>query len=151
MALSNFLRNKIIDWFHRAQTYTPPANVYIALCTTAPVAGTGGTEVSTSGTGYARQAIASSLTDWAGTQGATTTAASSGTTGTTSNNLTLSFGSATISWGTISHWEAYDAPTGGNRLFYGTIVDAGGAPTPRAVGAGDPVAFPLSAIVNIWS
>lgn len=150
-SLSNYLRNKIVDWFHRAQAFTPPATVYIALYTSAPSAATAGTEVSTSGTGYARVGIASSLLNWAGTDAALSTAVSTGTTGTTSNNSSVSYGTATTGWGTISHWEAYDAATGGNRLFYGTIVDGTGAASPRSVAAGDPVSFPASALAVNWS
>jgi hypothetical protein len=148
---TNYLRNAIIDWFHRAQSFTPPATVYVALCTTAPSASSAGTEVSTSGTSYGRVAVTASLLNWAGTQAALSTSASSGTSGTTSNNSSISFGTATASWGTISHWELYDASTSGNRLMFGTIVDGAGSASPRSVATGDPVSFPASALSIVWS
>lgn len=148
---SDYLRNKVIDWLQRGQTFVPPSTIYIALYTSAPSAAAAGTEISTSGTGYGRSSITSSLLNWAGTQAALSTAVSSGTNGTTSNNSAISFGTATTSWGTISHWEAYDASTGGNRLFFGTIVDGTGAASPRSVAAGDPVSFPASAVQAIWA
>ncbi|MES2180736.1 MAG: hypothetical protein V4493_01380 [Pseudomonadota bacterium] len=151
MAFANYLRNKIIDWYHRGQTFAPPATLYFALCTSAPTAASAGTEVSTSGTGYARTSVAASLANWAGTDAALSTAVSTGTSGTTSNNISVSFGTATTSWGTISHWEAYDAVTGGNRQYYGTIVDGTGAASPRSIAAGDPVSFPASALSANWS
>lgn len=148
---TNFLRNALIDWFHRAESFTPPATMYVALCTTAPTAATPGTEVSTSGTSYGRVGITSSLLNWAGTQAALSTTVSSGTSGNTSNNSAVNYGTATASWGTVSHWEIYDAATAGNRLFYGTIVDGAGSPSPRTIATGDPVSFPASAIVVNWS
>lgn len=149
MAMSNYLRNKLIDWFHRGQTFTPPTSVFIALVSTTPSAGSAGTPLS--GTGYARVEIASSLLNWAGSQGATTTTASSGTSGTTSNNAVVDFGTAGSAWGTASHWEAYDSLTGGNRLFFGEIVDGGGTPNPRSIVLGDPVSFPISALQIQWN
>lgn len=149
--MSNYLRNKIIDWFHRGVSFTPPATVYVALCSTAPTASTAGTELS--GTSYARVAVAQGTTEWAATNGDTTTTnPSTGTTGTTSNNADVDFGTAGAGgWGTASHWETYDASTGGNRLQYGTIVDGGGTPTPRTIGAGDPVKFPISTLRFNWT
>lgn len=146
-SMSNYLRNKLIDWFLRQEAFSPPATVYVALCTSAPTAAAAGTEVSTSGTGYAREAVTSSLANWAGTQAALSTTASSGTTGETSNNSAIDFGTATITWGTVSHWEIYDAATSGNRLIFGTIVDGVGSPSPRTIVAADPVSFPASALV----
>jgi hypothetical protein len=78
-----------------------------------------GTAVEANYTGYARSNTAASLANWAGTQGAGTTVASSGTgIPTTSNNGTLTFG-ATNS-GTIAYvWAAafFDATTAGNMLM----------------------------------
>lgn len=137
---SNYLRNKIIDWLLRGKAFTPPTIVYVTLCSTAPTASTGGTEISPS-----RIAINCSTTAWAATNGdGTTTDPSSGTTGTTSNNAIVDFGTAGSNWGTASHWELYDAASAGNRLIYGTIVDGVGTPTPRSIVNGDPVSFPIS-------
>jgi len=88
-ALSDYLENKLIDHILRGQTLTAPANVWIALFTAAPNDAGGGTEVS--GGSYARVQVASSLANWAGTQGAGTTTASSGTGGQTSNNGAITF------------------------------------------------------------
>lgn len=137
---SNYLRNKIVDWLLRGKAFTPPATVYVALCSTAPTAATAGTEISPS-----RIAINCSTTAWAATNGdGTTTDPSSGTTGTTSNNAIVDFGTAASDWGTASHWELYDAATSGNRLIYGTIVDGNGDAAPRSIVNGDPVSFPIS-------
>lgn len=146
--LTNYLRNKVIDWFHRGQTFAPPATMYVTLVSTTPSAGTAGTPLA--GTGYARQAIASSLLKWAGTQGAGSTSASSGTSGTTSNNDIVDFGTAGSNWGTATHYELWDALSGGNRLLWGEITDGVGAPTSRTIVTGDPVSFPVSALTVQW-
>lgn len=148
---TNALRNLLVDFVFRDQSYTPPTDIYIALVTSAPTAAAGGTEVSTSGTGYARQAVPCSLTDWSSTIADLDTAVSTGTTGVTSNNSPVNFGTATTSWGTISHWEGWTAVTGGTRMIWGTIVNGSGVPTPRSVGAGDPVSFPASALRVLWA
>lgn len=146
--MSNYMRNKIVDWFHRGQAYTPPATVYIELCSTAPSPGLVGSPLS--GTGYARVSIASSLVAWSGTQGDGTTVVSTGSSGTTSNNAALDYGIAPAAWGTASHWQAYDAPSGGHPLFFGEIVNGVGAAAPRTVAVGDPVSFPISALRAQW-
>lgn len=148
--MTNYLRNKLVDWMHRGVSFTPPATMYVRLCSTAPSAAAAGTELS--GTGYAAEAIASSTTAWAATNADGSTAnPSTGTNGTTSNNAIIDFGTAGSAWGTASHWELWDAATGGNRLFYGAIVDSGGTPTPRSIASGDPVSFPISALKVIWA
>src|SRR5574337_1092901 len=139
---SNFLRNKIIDWFHRQQSYAPPNTVYIELCATAPTPSVAG--LALVGSGYGRVAIANSLANWAGTQADGSTGVSSGTSGTTSNNVVIDYGIAPANWGTAAYWEMYDAVSGGNRLIYGEIVNGVGDPTPRVIATGDPVSFPVS-------
>lgn len=121
-ALSNYLENEIIDWLMRGQSYSPPADLYIALYTTAPTAAGGGVEVS--GGSYARVAVVSSLADWAGTQGAGTTTASTGTSGTTSNNNNITYPTPTAAWGTVVAFGVMDASTGGNLLFFANLTTA---------------------------
>lgn len=78
-ALTDFAENKLIDAVFRGQALGAPATFYVALFTTACSDSAAGTEVSTIGTGYARAAVTSSLANWAGTQAAGSTTASSGT------------------------------------------------------------------------
>lgn len=148
LGMSNYLINKVVDWFHRGQAYAPPATVYLELCSTAPAAGTPGTPLS--GTGYARQAIDSSLVNWSGTQADGSVDASSGTSGVTSNNGPIDFGTAAAAWGAVSHWETYDAPSGGNRLLFGEIVNSLRVAAPRTVNLGDPVSFSAGALRVQW-
>lgn len=128
--LSNYLSNKLLDWLWRAQTYTPPATLYVALYTVAPSASGGGTEVS--GGSYARVGVTGSLANWAGSQGAGTTVASSGTSGTTSNNNAITFPAPTAAWGSIAAFGVFDAASAGNLLLYGSLTTA------KTVNSGDP-------------
>lgn len=112
---SNYTINKVIDWFFRAQSFSPPATIYIGLATTAGSQSACGTEVS--GGSYVREAVTSGLTEWAGTQAAGSTVASTGTTGQTSNNATITFPAPTANWGTVVWFCAFDASTSGNYLF----------------------------------
>ena len=138
-ALSNYFQNKEIDAFLRGQAFTNPATVYIALDTTAGSASACGTEPSTGA--YARVAVTSALANWAGTQGATTTAVSSGTTGTTSNNIAITFPAPTANWGTIVGFCVMDAATAGNLLFYAALT------TSKTVNNGDAApSFAISAL-----
>jgi len=106
-AMTDYLENKLIDQLFRGQAYTFPAGLHVGLLTAAPSDTGGGTEVS--GNAYARQDLAPSLTNWAGTQAAASTTASSGTSGTTSNNVAITFPTPTASWGTVTHFGVWDA------------------------------------------
>jgi hypothetical protein len=114
-ALSDYGENKLVDALLRAQSIGTPATWYIALFTTTCTDAGPGTEVSTSGTAYARQAVTASLANWAGTQGAGTTVASSGTSGTTSNNNAITWSASTAAWGIVTSVGWMDASSSGNR------------------------------------
>lgn len=117
--LSDYLENKLIDHLFRGQAYSAPATLHVGLLTAAPSDTGGGTEVS--GGSYARVAVTGSLANWAGTQGAGTTTASSGNSGTTSNNGAITFPAPTANWGVVTHFAIYDAASGGNLMFYGAL------------------------------
>lgn len=120
-SLTDTYENSMIDWLLRAQTLTPPTTgAYIGLFTTCPTDSTAGTEVS--GGSYARVNYAASLANWAGTQGAGTTVASSGTGGTTSNNNVITFPTATADWGTVNCFGYFTAPSGGTLIFYAALT-----------------------------
>ena len=133
-AMTDYLENKIMDWLLRGQPFTPPTNVYVGLFTVAPNDAGGGTEVT--GNNYARVAVACTETAWAGTQGAGTTAASSGTSGTTSNNAQINFPTPSATWGTVLAFGIFDAATGGNLLIYAPLTVA------KTINPGDVVDFP---------
>jgi hypothetical protein len=130
--MSNYLSNKFIDLFFRAQAYSLPATFYLAAYTAAPNNAGGGTEVG-GGVGYSRLAVAMSLTSFSGTQAAGSTAASSGTAGRTSNNATLTLATPSGAWGTVGWLAFHDASSGGNLLFWGAMAAA------KSVGVGAPL------------
>lgn len=137
-AKTDYLENKLIDWLFRGQSFTPPATLYFGLLTAAPGEASGGTEVS--GGGYARVGVAASLANFAGTQAAGSTTASSGSSGTTSNNAAITFPAPSAAWGTVTHMGLYDAPTGGNLLIYAQLaanksINGGDAAPSFAAGA----------------
>jgi hypothetical protein len=120
--MSNYLENLIIERHLRGGAFTPPATVYLALASGITAGGDGDptafSEVSTTSTGYGRQAI--------------TFGAASG--GAASNSVAISFSPATADWASgsnLTHWAIYDASTGGNMLYWGTV------PTPGTVLSGE--------------
>lgn len=122
MAATNYARNKITDAVMRGQALGAPATWYLALFTAAPTVVGGGTEVA--GGAYARVGVVASLVNFAGTQAAGSTTASTGTTGTTSNNGVITHPAPTANWGTVTHYAWFDALTGGNMWFFGTLTTA---------------------------
>ncbi len=136
-ALTNYAENKLLDLIFRGQAFTPPTTLYFAAFTAMPNDTGGGTECT--GGSYARVAVTASLANFAGTQGAGTTTVSSGTSGTTSNNIDIQFPSPTALWGTVVGMAVFDAASGGNMLCYGAIspaktVNAGDLPPKFSVG-----------------
>lgn len=110
--LLDYAENKLVDALLRAQSIGTPATWYIGLTTDTCTDTGNGTEPA--GNAYARVAVTASLANWAGTQGAGTTVASSGTGGTTSNNGAITFPTSTGAWGNLQAVRWYDASTAGN-------------------------------------
>lgn len=148
-ALSDTFENKLIDFLFRGQALgitgasaaagSGPTTLYVGLFTTSPADAGGGVECS--GNAYARVSVASSLASWAGTQGAGTTAASSGTSGTTSNNGVITFPTPTPgSWGTVVAFGIFDATTGGNLLAWAPLSAS------VVINANQPVTFPAGSL-----
>lgn len=95
-------------------------------------AGLGGAVVEASYTSYARVSYAATLANWAGTQSAGSTTASTGTSGVSSNNNAITFASSpgsgpTLVWG----FAEFDASTAGNML------DFAGMQVPKTLNSGD--------------
>ncbi|MCA2570701.1 hypothetical protein [Microcystis sp. M42BS1] len=140
-ALTDTAENQLVDWFFRGQPApTLPASWHVALFTVAPGDSGGGTEVS--GGAYARVAVTRNLTNWAGTQSAGSTTASTGNTGATSNNAAITFPAPTANWGTVVAVGLFDAASGGNLWAYATLGQN------RIINNGDPAPnFPISQLV----
>ena len=103
--MSNFLEDALINATLRATTYTSVATVYVSLWTSDPTDAGSGTEVSTSGTGYARTAV---------TFGAPSN-------GVTTNSADVTFPTATASWGVVGWIGINDAATSGNLLYHSPL------------------------------
>lgn len=107
--LSDYLEDALADHAFGKASYTQPS-IWIALSTTAP-ADDGSNVTEPSGNNYSRKSTAAG--DW-------NTASS----GTTDNAAEIDFADPSGSWGTVTHFAAYDASTSGNMLFYGTLDEA---------------------------
>ena len=117
---SDYWENKILDHIFGKGSYTPPV-IYVALSTADPTDdGSGFAEPS--GNAYAR--VQTSASDW--------NVASSGS---LDNAGDITFGQATGSWGTITHFALFDAVTGGNMLAHGALNQ------PKAIGSSDSAKF----------
>ena len=137
-SLSDFAENKIVDATLRGQALGAPASFFIALYTACPTDSTAGTEVT--GGSYARVSVTSALVSWAGTQAAASVLASSGTSGTTSNNMAITFPAPTASWGVVTCVGWMDASTVGNLWIYNALsvnktINNGDAAPSFAIGA----------------
>lgn len=98
-----------------------------------------------SGGDYARASIAASLVNFSGTQGPGTETASTGTSGTTSNNVAIDFPAPTANWGVVAAWLTYDAASSGNAWDWGMLTQ------PKTINNGDgaPSFLPASMAFSI--
>jgi hypothetical protein len=137
-AFSDYVENMVVDALLRGQTFTEPTTIYVGLSTTACSDSSFGTEVS--GNNYSRVSITASLANFAGTQSAGSTTASSGTGGQTSNNAAINFPTPSGSWGTVTHWFLADASTSGNLLICDDLTVS------KTINASDTVSFAIAAL-----
>lgn len=111
MSMSNYLENAIGNHVLRNTALTSPTTVYLAVHTADPTE-TGATD-EVSGNNYARKAI---------TFGAPSN-------GVFTSNADVVFDQASGSWGTITHCTIWDAVSGGNCLYVGTLTASRSVPT----------------------
>lgn len=106
---SNYLHQRQVEYLLNNTTWTPPTSTFVALFTSAPsLDGTGGTEVSNSGTAYSRIAVPAG--DWNGPSGGNLEY---------TNANDIQFSVPTANWGTITAAGLYDSAIGGsNNLLY---------------------------------
>lgn len=134
-SMTDYLENKLLDWLIRGQALTQPTNVYISLHTASCSDASAGTEVT--GGSYARVTYTRSLANWAGTQSAGSTTASSGTGGQTSNNAVVSFAVPSAGWGLASHFFVIDSSN---------IIICQALTVAKTINTGDTVSFPIGSI-----
>lgn len=137
-AMSDYLENKLVDHIFRSATFAAPTTLAVGLLTAAPSDAGGGTEVS--GNSYARVALNPSDTNWKSTQNTATAGNSSGTGGQTKNAVAITFPTPSGNWGTVSHFGIYDATSGGNLLFYGSLTIS------KTINQSDTVSFPVDSL-----
>lgn len=154
MNITDYWRNKLVDFQFRTGALAKPAGWWLALFTVAPSVLGGGTEVT--GGAYARQALAPLDANWYSTNGLLS-GNSSGTTGTTSNGAAFTFPAPTADWGICTGIGLMDAVSAGNMLFYGvlstdiSVTGYAGFP-PIAVYSGEgAVVVPVGSLTLVWS
>lgn len=117
-ALSDYLEQKFLDHLLNGVTFTPPAELHLALLTTVVADdGTGGVEVS--GGAYARQRVfKQSVTNTPGWN----SAAVDGIGYVVDNEQEISFPQATANWGNVKGFGLYDHASTGNLLYHGPLA-----------------------------
>lgn len=119
---TNYLHNAIMGQLLKGQPYSAPSSLWVALYTTVPaLTGSGGVEVSTSGTAYGRVQITAG-SGWTGP---------SGTHQEYSNTNDINYQVPTGNWGTITGIGLFDQENGGNPLWVGALA------SPKSVSNGD--------------
>jgi|TARA_R100000081_G_C4725151_1_gene120275 hypothetical protein len=114
MSFSNTFETHVLNYVFTTTSVTRPTAWYIALFTSNPAEDASGTEVSTSGTAYARQTVAFSVSGNLAT-----------------NSAAVEFPTATASFGTVTHIGVYDASTSGNLIAYSALSAS------KAISTGD--------------
>lgn len=127
MSYTNYLEKKLLDYLFSKASYTQPT-IYVGLSTADP-----GEDASTlaepSGSGYAR--VATVAGDW--------NAATLGV-GTLTNANSITFPTATGSWGTVTYVCLFDAASGTNLLGSGALTSG------TSVSSGEIATFAAGAI-----
>jgi hypothetical protein len=135
-SVTDVWEKKILDYIFRNTSMALHAsNLYICLFTVAPSDSGVGTEVSTSGTAYARQAVDRTGTGW--------NAATGTSPALTDNAGAISFPTATASYGTVVAFGIANSLAGAlsTDLIYWADLTAS-----KAVGNGDTASFAAGAL-----
>ena len=119
MNMTDYLENKVLDFLFRGQTYTAPTTLYFALFTSPASDLEPGEEPTDSA--YHRAAVNCTLANFSGTDTPSSTAASTGTSGTIYNIATIAWPDPTEDWGEITHIGVFDQLVGGNYLYWAEI------------------------------
>jgi hypothetical protein len=114
MSFSNTYETHVLNYVFTTTSVTRPTAWYLALFTSNPAEDASGTEVSTSGTAYARQSATFTVSG-----------------NTASNSAAIEFPTATASYGTVTHVGVYTASSGGDLIAYAALS------TSKAIDTGD--------------
>jgi hypothetical protein len=118
-SLSDYLENALLDHLFQG-TFTPPANIYVALSTTDPGEDGAGITEPAAVANYAR--VVTAPTDW-----------SNASNGSVDNASNIAFPEANSAWGNITHFGLFDANVSGNMIAHGALgaaVTVGANDTP---------------------
>ena len=122
MSFSNTFETHVLNYVFTATSVTRPTAWYIALFTSNPAEDASGTEVSASGTAYARQSVSFSVSGNLAT-----------------NSAAVEFPTATGSgFGTVTHIGVYTASSGGDLIAYSALSAS------KAIAAGDVFRIPTN-------
>lgn len=114
MSFSNTYETHVLNYVFTTTSVTRPTAWHLALFTSNPAEDASGTEVSASGTAYARQAATFTVSG-----------------NTASNSGAVEFPTATASYGTVTHVGVYTASSGGDLIAYAALS------TSKAIDTGD--------------
>ena len=114
MSFSNTYETHVLNYVFTTTSVTRPTAWYLALFTSNPAEDASGSEVSTSGTAYARQSATFTVSG-----------------NTASNSGAIAFPTATASYGTVTHVGVYTASSGGDLIAYAALS------TSKAIDTGD--------------
>jgi len=133
MSATDWLEIQIGTHLLRTSSWTKPSAIWVALFTTIPNDdGTGGTEVSTTSTGYGRIQCGPADDKWTAPT----------TSGAFSNASVIQFGTPIDDWGTITSVGLFSAETSG------TLYAKGALGTNVTVNNGDPApAFAAGSLI----
>ena len=118
MAFTSYTDNALLGHLLGSTTYTKPSALYVALFIGDPAGS--GTEISTSGSAYARIAATFTISS-----------------GVATNTAAVEWATATSAWGSITWVAIYDAVTGGNQLVTAQLASA------KTIGSGDVLRIPI--------
>lgn len=114
MSFSNTYETHVLNYVFTTTSVTRPTAWHLALFTSNPAEDASGTEVSASGTAYARQSATFTVSG-----------------NTASNSGAVEFPTATASYGTVTHVGVYTASSGGDLIAYAALS------TSKAIDTGD--------------
>lgn len=129
-SFSDYLEDKLLNHVFGATAYSSPGTLYIALFTAAPSDSGGGTEVT--GGSYARVAVTNNTTNFPNASGTNPTSKANGT--------TITFPTASASWGTVVAFGIFDASSGGNLIAWADLT------ANKTIGSGDTASFAASSL-----
>lgn len=121
MSFSNTYETHVLNYVFTSTSVTRPTAWYVALFTSNPGETDGGTEVSTSGTAYARQSASFTVSGNLAT-----------------NSAAIEFPTATADFGTITHIGIYTASTLGDLIAYSALD------TSKSITTGDVFRIPTN-------